>query len=275
MSIQPGPLIQPTLAIARAAGSRILEVYEGDFAVETKADRTPLTAADRAAHTLIVQELGRLTPGIPVWSEESPAPPPAQRHRWSWYWLVDPLDGTREFIRRNGEFTVNIALLRGHEPLLGIIHVPVQGRDYWGGPGLGAWRRDGSGEPRAISVRRPAAQPPRVAGSRSHAGSGLARFLGDLGPHELLSMGSSLKFCLVAEGAADLYPRLGPTAEWDTAAGQAIVEGAGGVVIDAAGRPLRYNSRDEALNPDFVACADRLAPWPGLLARTSGRRDFD
>ncbi|CAG0942837.1 3'(2'), 5'-bisphosphate nucleotidase [Gammaproteobacteria bacterium] len=275
MNPDPSRLMQPVRAIAREAGLRILEVYQAEFAVETKADHTPLTAADRAAHSLIVRELGLLTPGMPVWSEEGAAVPLAQRSQWPWFWLVDPLDGTREFIGRNGEFTVNIALVRGQQPALGIIHVPVLDRDYWGGPDLGAWRGDGVGSPRSIRVRRPPAQPLRVAGSRSHGGDALARFLAALGPHELLSMGSSLKFCLVAEGNADLYPRLGPTSEWDTAAGQAIVEGAGGQVVDARGHPLRYNTREQVLNPDFLACGDTAASFASLLAHAAGRRDLD
>jgi 3'(2'), 5'-bisphosphate nucleotidase len=275
MSPDPRQLLEPVLAIAREAGLRILDIYQSDFAVETKEDRTPLTAADRAAHAVIVRELGLLTPAVPVWSEESAAVPLEQRRDWPWFWLVDPLDGTREFIKRNGEFTVNIALVRGHAPVLGIVHVPVLDRDYFGGPGLGAWRRDGGGDARAIGVRRPAAQPVRVAGSRSHAGGAMAGFLQDIGPHELVSMGSSLKFCLVAEGAADIYPRLGPTSEWDTAAGQAVVEGAGGQVVDAGGAPLLYNTRAAVLNPDFLVLGDTAGPWLGALARAAGRRDLD
>ncbi len=275
MNPDPNQLMEPLRAIAREAGLRILDVYQAEFAVETKADHTPLTAADRAAHGLILRELGLLTPGLPVWSEEGAAVPLDQRRHWPWYWLVDPLDGTREFINRNGEFTVNIALLSGQRPVLGVIHIPVLDRDYWGGAGLGAWRCDGVGPPRPIRVRCPAAQPLRVAGSRSHGSDAMARFLDGLGPHELLSMGSSLKFCLVAEGSADLYPRLGPTSEWDTAAGQAIVEGAGGQVLDAQGQPLRYNSRPKVLNPDFLACGNPMETWTGLFARAASHRNLD
>ncbi len=275
MNIEPASLVQPVLAIAHKAGLRLLDIYQTGFAVDTKADHTPVTAADLAAHELIMRELTLLTPDIPVWSEEAAEIPRAQRRQWRWFWLVDPLDGTREFIRRNGEFTVNIALLCGQAPVLGIIHAPVPGRDYWGGPGLGTWRQDAGQTPQDIAVRHSQARPPRVAGSRSHGTGALAAFLAELGPHELQSIGSSLKFCLIAEGTADLYPRLGPTSEWDTAAGQAIVEGAGGTVVDATGRPLRYNSREDALNPDFLACGSVDKRWLEALARSARYRNFD
>jgi 3'(2'), 5'-bisphosphate nucleotidase len=254
-------MLEPLLAIARRAGGEILEIYRSDFAVEMKADRSPVTAADGAAHKLIAGELALLTPDIPVWSEESAAAAFDERSRWARLWLVDPLDGTKEFVRRNGEFTVNIALIESHQPILGVVHVPVLDRDYFGGQGLGAFRRDGTNSPRPIAVRRPAQDPPRVVGSRSHRGAALDCFLERLGRHELLSTGSSLKFCLVAEGAADIYPRLGPTSEWDTAAGQAVVEAAGGRVVDAGGRPLRYNGRADPLNPWFLAFGDATRQW--------------
>jgi len=262
----PPALLEPVLAIAREAGRAILAIYASDFAVEAKADRSPLTAADKAAHAVIAAGLGRLAPGIPVWSEESKTAPFAERSRWPAFWLVDPLDGTKEFIKRNGEFTVNIALVAGHEPVLGVVHVPVHGRDYWGARGAGAFRQDAGGAARPIAVARPAHSPVRVVGSRSHGGDTLAGFLAAVGDHELVAMGSSLKFCLVAEGAADVYPRLGPTSEWDTAAAQAVVEAAGGAVVDAAGRPLRYNARPEVLNPDFLVYGDDGPRWLAALA---------
>jgi 3'(2'), 5'-bisphosphate nucleotidase len=261
MQPEPRALLESVVAIAREAGERILEVYRSDFAVETKDDRSPLTAADRASHEAIVRALGRLTPHVPVWSEESATADFAERSRWPRFWLVDPLDGTKEFIRRNGEFTVNIALVEGHEPVLGVVHVPALGRDYWGCRGAGAFRADGAAPPRAIAVRRPAADPVRVVGSRSHRGDSLSGFLDRLGRHELVAMGSSLKFCLVAEGAADVYPRLGPTSEWDTAAAQAVVEAAGGAVTDLEGRPLRYNRGPGVLNPPFLVFGDPGRDW--------------
>jgi 3'(2'), 5'-bisphosphate nucleotidase len=264
-------LLPGVLEVARAAGHAILEVYASpgaaELSVELKADRSPLTAADRAAQDVIVRGLAALTPTVPVWSEESAAIDPAVRARWRSFWLVDPLDGTKEFIRRNGEFTVNIALVVDHAPLLGVVHVPVLARTYHGIVGSGSFRVDGDAAPCAIAVRRPATQPLRVAGSRSHAGDSLAGFLASLGPHELVSMGSSLKLCLVAEGAADVYPRLGPTSAWDTAAAQAVVEAAGGAVVDLSGQPLRYNTGPEVLNPHFVVYGDATVNWLRHLPR--------
>lgn len=270
MRPEPSSLLYPVLAIARQAGREILEVYRSDFAVELKADRSPLTAADRASHAVIARELARLTPDVPVWSEESAAADLAGRSRWQRFWLVDPLDGTREFVKRNDEFTVNIALVEGHEPVLGVVHVPAFDRDYFGARGAGAFRRDGAAAPRMIGVCLPARDPARVVGSRSHGRPLLDRFLGRLGPHELLAMGSSLKFCLVAEGAADVYPRFGPTSEWDTAAAQAVVEAAGGRVIDLEGQPLRYNCREDALNPWFIAFGDPDRDWTAYVPSRAG-----
>jgi 3'(2'), 5'-bisphosphate nucleotidase len=259
-------LLPGVVRVAREAGSAILAVYaRADFGVETKADDSPLTAADRAAHDVIAAGLAALAPGLPLWSEESADVSWDTRRHWPAFWLVDPLDGTREFIKRNGEFTVNIALVRDHAPVLGVVHAPVLDRTYWGRSGDGAFRADGNGAPRPIRVRAPAAAPPRVAGSRSHRGSSLDGVLARLGAHTLVSMGSSLKFCLVAEGEADFYPRLGPTSEWDTAAAQAVVEAAGGAVLDLAGRPLRYNTRPESLNPHFIARGDPGRDWLALL----------
>ena len=258
-------LLPHVQAIAQAAGREISRIYATAFAVETKADNSPLTAADRAAHDTIAEGLAALTPGIPLWSEESVTIPWETRRRWTEFWLVDPLDGTREFIKRNGEFTVNIALVSGHSAVLGVVHAPVPGRDYCGYAGGPASRTDPDQQPHEIKVRQPASPPVRVAGSRSHRGASLDSFLEQLGAHEFVPMGSSLKFCLVAEGSADIYPRLGPTSEWDTAASQAVVEAAGGSVVGLDGQPLRYNTRPEVLNPHFLACGDPDRNWLALL----------
>jgi 3'(2'), 5'-bisphosphate nucleotidase len=243
--------------IAARAGREILDVYGTDFASTAKADASPLTEADLRAHRLITRELAALTPPLPVLSEESAPADVASRRQWQRYWLVDPLDGTREFVSRNGEFTVNIALIDAGLPVLGVVHVPVTAVTYWGAAGSGAFR-EGSAEPaRRLRVRCPATPPLRVVGSRSHGNPQLTERLERLGPHTLHGVGSSLKLCLVAEGKADLYPRLGPTSEWDIAAGQAIVEAAGGLVVTlATGEPLRYNQREGLLNPDFLAAGD-------------------
>ena len=254
-------LAAEVVSIARLAGQAILKIYETDIEVETKADNSPLTAADRAAHEIISQALESLTPDIPVWSEESAEIPFSERSAWPEFWLVDPLDGTKEFIKRNGEFTVNIALIRGHEPVLGVVHVPVKNQDYFGYQGGGAFIAEGDSAARSISVCEKSESPVRIVGSRSHRGSSLESYLDSVGPHVMLPMGSSLIICLVASGQADVYPRLGPTSEWDTAAAQAVVECAGGQVTDLAGQRLRYNTKEEVLNPFFLVFGDASIDW--------------
>jgi 3'(2'), 5'-bisphosphate nucleotidase len=272
MSMDPAQLIDGVRAIALRAAQAILEVYgTADFTVSHKGDASPLTQADLRAHDVIVTDLAALTPGVPVLSEEAAEIPFAVRSGWSEYWLVDPLDGTKEFISRNGEFTVNIALVAAHVPILGVVHVPVSGKQYWGIPGSGAWRAASVNHSAAgatvekIQVQTQLGAAPRVVGSRSHRGDSLDRFLANLGSHELVSVGSSLKFCLLAEGAADVYPRLGPTSEWDTAAGHAVLLGAGGNVVTLNGQALRYNAKADLLNSHFLAYASAQRNWLGLL----------
>ncbi len=255
-----GVLLEGVVEIASEAGKRIVVVYESDFAVQSKGDRSPLTEADLAAHHHIVAALETLTPGVPILSEESAAIPWSVRSGWNRYWLVDPLDGTREFVKRNGEFTVNIALIEEGVAVLGVVHVPVTGVTYAAAQGIGAFR-DGA----AIQTRIPATSPPVVVGSRSHAGDSLTALLARIGEHELISIGSSLKFCLLAEGKADFYARLGPTSEWDTAAAQCVVEAAGGIVADLSGAPLRYNRKESLLNPHFMVSGDPQSPLLKLV----------
>jgi 3'(2'), 5'-bisphosphate nucleotidase len=256
--------INALVRTAREAGDAILEIYRQDFAVYEKQDASPLTEADLASHRIIVEALRQLTPDIPVLSEEDADIPFGERSQWSSYWLIDPLDGTKEFIKKNDEFTVNIALIREHRPYLGVVHVPATGVTFYGEAGKGAFRME-HGETRQIHATTHAGTPLRVAGSRSHAGSSLQTFLENIGAHEIVSMGSSLKLCLVAEGKADLYPRLGPTSEWDTAAAQAVVEAAGGMVTDTSGSPLLYNTKESLLNPHFLVFGDRSRNWTGYL----------
>jgi 3'(2'), 5'-bisphosphate nucleotidase len=251
--------------IAQRAGLEILDVYGTDFESRAKADASPLTEADLRAHRLILAALGQLTPDIPVLSEESVEIPFSERSQWTRYWLVDPLDGTKEFVSRNGEFTVNIALISGHRPEMGVVHIPVTDTTYSGIPGVGAWRDTGGRGRMGITVRRVAKPPLRVVGSRSHGNDALGKALAVLGPHELKPAGSSIKLCLVADGSADLYPRLGPTSEWDIAAGQAVVEAAGGQVVRLSdGRALEYNAKADILNPEFLAYGDPACfrNWP-------------
>lgn len=268
-------LLPEVEAACEAAGEAILKVYHRDkgFAVETKADDSPVTDADMAAHNILLPALAALLPGTPVLSEESDIPDYAERRQWRRYWLVDPLDGTKEFINRNGEFTVNVALIEDAQPVLGVIHVPVTKTTYVGGRGIGAARTKNS-ERHAISARALAPrierhEPVVLAMSRRHRSPTLQASVNhiadQLGQVETRAVGSSLKFCLVAEGRADLYPRLGPTSEWDTAAAQAIVEAAGGAVVDRNFKPLRYNMKEELINPDFFALGDPDFHWRSLL----------
>ena len=255
------------IAIAHAAAAAILDVYAGAFDVDRKADASPVTAADLAAHHVIVDGLRALTPDIPVVSEESAVVVPAcQRRAWTRMWLVDPLDGTREFVKRNGEFSVNIALIDRGVAVFGVIQAPVTGTLWHGAPGQGAWRVDGAAETAIRARRFEGAAPLRVAASRSHRDPRTTALLARIGDAEPMPLGSSLKFCRLAEGALDVYPRFGPTSEWDTAAGQAILEGAGGVVLAPSGRPFRYNQRDSLLNGDFIALGDPSLPWRDWLA---------
>jgi 3'(2'), 5'-bisphosphate nucleotidase len=258
-------LIDPVVSLAAEAGRAILEVYATDFDVQEKDDQSPLTQADLASHRVIMQGLAELTPDVPVISEEAGLPGFDERGQWNPYWLIDPLDGTKEFVKRNGEFTVNIALIENHQAVFGVVHVPVRNSTYSGCRGVGAELRTNGEEPRPIGVARESATPVRVVGSRSHRGASLDQFLQNLGDFEMHPTGSSLKFCLIAEGAADVYPRLGLTSEWDTAAAQAVVEQAGGVVLELDGNPLSYNNKSDILNPHFLVAGPMDHDWLKIL----------
>jgi 3'(2'), 5'-bisphosphate nucleotidase len=257
--------IDPLVVLAEEAGQAILEVYETEFEVEVKDDQSPLTKADLASNAHIVAGLKVLAADIPIITEEGGLPDFEERGQWDRYWLIDPLDGTKEFVNRNGEFTVNIALIDKHVPVLGVVHVPVQQTTYVGCEGSGAQLRERGKDPRRIDVALESESPVRVVGSRSHRGDSLNSFLENLGDFEMHPMGSSLKFCRIAEGAADVYPRLGPTSEWDTAAAQAVVEQAGGQVIELDGKPLSYNKKANILNPHFLVIGPQDHDWLGLV----------
>jgi 3'(2'), 5'-bisphosphate nucleotidase len=246
--------------IAKEAGRAIMAVYNGEHEVELKADNSPLTAADKASHAVIVAGLKQAFPEIPILSEEGAEIPYSVRKQWQRFWLVDPLDGTKEFIRRNGEFTVNIALVEDGYPVAGVVYVPVQDKLYFGIKGEGAWiEPPGGADPVAIEVREPDDQVGlTVVMSRSHPSPELAAYLKGVKVAEALPVGSSLKLCVVAEGLADLYPRLGPTMEWDTAAGHAVAEAAGARVTTPEGESLRYN-KENLLNPFFVVRGGKQA----------------
>ncbi len=256
--------IEPLIALAEDAGRAILEVYATNFEVQSKDDESPLTQADLASNRRIVAGLEALQPRLPIITEEAGLPAFEERRSWERYWLIDPLDGTKEFVNRNGEFTVNIALIDNNRPVLGVVHVPVQAKTYIGCEGVGAELRDADKTPVPIHVSATSSDPVRIVGSRSHRGASLDAYLERLGEHRMVPMGSSLKFCVIAEGGADLYPRLGPTSEWDTAAAQAVVEQAGGRVVTLDGKPMTYNAKSDILNPHFfvIGASDRdwLAP---------------
>ena len=254
---------------AADAGRVILGFYDQPVPVDYKSDDSPLTAADRASHEHLMEALGALTPDIPVLSEESDPGDYAARRSWDRFWLVDPLDGTKEFVKKTGEFTVNVALIEGAEPVLGVVHVPVKGITYFAAKGVGAFKQEGGAEPAAIEVRASDPERMTVVASRDHAGPEVAAILQRMDEDgvavDAASMGSSLKFCLVAEGAADLYPRTVPTFEWDTAAAQCVVEQAGGRLTTLDGRRLGYNKED-IRNPSIMTAGDAALDWQRWLA---------
>ncbi|HEY8386374.1 MAG TPA: 3'(2'),5'-bisphosphate nucleotidase CysQ [Porticoccaceae bacterium] len=290
-SLSPRPPGEEILELmsraARAAGRAILEIYhQADHGVVTKQDDSPLTRADLAAHRAIAETLQDVMGGVPMVSEEDTPRPWSERRHWRRYWLVDPLDGTRDFIARNGQFSVNIALIEDGVAVLGVVLAPVQDTLYLGlrdapDPALWrAWKYEADGGPSAIGVRSLAdiseAAPLTVVASRRHHVGRTARLMDllgkEFGPVKRRDLGSSLKMCLIAEGQADLYPRYGPTGEWDTAAAQAILEAAGGCLCGLDGLPRRYNCKASLINPAFYAAGDCSAGWAELLAQLASEQ---
>lgn len=240
-------LLESIYEIALDAGKAIMNHYHSDVYVEEKVDHSPVTAADVAANDIIIERLMTLTPDIPVLSEESAHTSWSERQRWTAFWLVDPLDGTKEFLRQNGEFTVNIALIEEGKPTLSVVHAPALNKS-WLADGSTAWLDTASGR---NEIKAIAATIPTIVGSRSHPSPDMANYLQEVGDHNMVEVGSSLKFCLIAEGVAQSYPRLGPTMMWDTAAGQCVAESAGATVLQLDGEELQYH-RDKLLNPSFI-----------------------
>ncbi|WP_111640757.1 3'(2'),5'-bisphosphate nucleotidase CysQ [Marinimicrobium alkaliphilum] len=252
------------IRLAEEAGQAIMTVYRDGFNITQKADDSPVTEADMAAHHCIEAGLRALTPGIPQLSEESAHVPWDERRQWQRYWLIDPLDGTKEFIKRNDEFTVNIALIDGAEAIWGVVHAPALGLTFAGGPAeQGAYRVHAQGENDTLSVEGlPGGREGwHVMGSRAHHSTAFKEFVEQFNEPDITNMGSSLKICHIAEGKAHVYPRLGPTSEWDTAAGHAILRSAGGEIINAhTGEPLTYNQKPSLLNPAFLALGGTASP---------------
>ena len=252
--------VEPCVKLAKRAGLGILDVYSraGKFEITTKSDNSPLTEADLLSNDVITKGLQALTPDIPIITEENELPPFHERRDWQQFWLIDPLDGTREFIQHSGEFTVNIALIQANKPVIGVIYIPVSGVSYYALAGNGTFKLDNRGDVQQIHTRNWQANETKVLASRSKRLDELRKKLASIAEFDIKHIGSSLKFCRVAEGIADFYPRLGPTSEWDTAAGQCILEEAGGKVVVMQGRPLVYNSRDSISNPHFMAIGDQV-----------------
>ena len=270
------PYLPAVIDLVRQAGVVTLPFWRCDTAVTAKLDDSPVTAADLAAHHLLLAGLNALAPEIPVLSEEAADIALSERAQWSRWWLVDPLDGTKEFIAGSEEFTVNVALIEEGRVVFGVVGIPANGRCYYGGAGLGAWRADAAGKAEPIRVRLAPQEAFTLVASRRHSSpaqeallTGLSERFGDL---QLANVGSSLKFCQLAEGNADCYPRLAPTSQWDTAAAQGVLEGAGGEVLTLKGEVLTYEARESLLNPYFLALP-AAAPWRAELIRLARALD--
>lgn len=261
-------LFPEVIKLAKNAGQEILTIYQQkNPKIQVKADQTPLTEADLIANQIITEGLVKLTKW-PILSEESVEIPFSERQQWQRYWLVDPLDGTKEFIQKTDEFTINIALVEKNQPILGVIYAPALQLCYFAGLNQGAFKQEKEQAAQQIRTRPYNAQDISVVASRRHGLSQLQTFLNKLGNHTIVQRGSALKCCVVAEAMADIYPRFGPTSEWDIAAGQCILEAAGGAIIDFAGNPLRYNLKESLENPPFLALGDVKFPWQIYLEKT-------
>jgi len=247
-------IIQKAIRIAKDSGEAILNIYNNSNSnFKLKEDKSPLTKADLASHEIIVTGLKNLTPNIPILSEEDSDIPFSNRSIWYRYWLIDPLDGTKEFLKRNGEFTVNIALMENNRPIFGIIFIPLTNRLFWGSIDHGSYEINNEEAEKKISVSNKNRR--LIATSRSHTNKKIDNLLERFDEYKVINIGSSLKFCLIANGEIDIYPRLGPTSEWDIAAGEVILKGAGGVVMDLKGSDIIYN-KEEYINPHFIAASN-------------------
>lgn len=261
MSPSPNDLLPMLIMLCRSTGNRIVEIYNGNFEIEHKSDMTPVTCADIAASSALVSGLEMITPHIPVLSEEMVAVPFETRRQWQRYWLIDPIDGTREFINRTGEFTINIALIENNKPILGVVYAPIIEVCYYATQNNGAFKLTNQQESQRLQVRACDEQTTVVAVGRCGTPPEFKAYVDKLHAPHLIKIGSSLKPCIIAEGSADIYPRFGPTSEWDTAAAQCILEEAGGSITDFNLQPLRYNTKESLLNPNFLAFGDTAQDW--------------
>ena len=251
-------MIQDLIYISKLAGNEILDVYDGSFDVTIKDDLSPLTDADRRSNQVITEKLESLYPEIPILSEEGKQIDFSNRKDWNLFWLIDPLDGTKEFVKRNGEFTVNIALIKNGNPIAGVVYAPVNSVCWYGAENFGSYKITGDADPIRINVKDDAESPIKIVSSRSHPSPKLQSYLDRFENHEIVGMGSSLKICLVADGSAHIYPRLGPTMEWDSGAGHAVLKFAGGYLTDTTtGNELIYN-KEILKNPDFICYGSKI-----------------
>lgn len=247
-------ILPDVIKIADEASEKVLHIYQSDFKVNYKEDHSPITAADIASHDIIVKGLRQISRDIPILSEEGAEIPWEERKKWRRFWLIDPIDGSKDFTQRTGEFTVNIAMIEDGEPVMGVVTAPALKEAFWGIKGEGAHMRDRTGRVHRIRVAEPK-DTLRVVASKNHLNEETRAFIEALGSHETVQAGSSLKFCRIAEGHADIYPRMGPTSEWDTAAAHAVLVAAGGKVQTPEGQPLVYG-KENILNPNFIAAGN-------------------
>lgn len=247
-------ILPDVIKIADEASEKVLHIYQSDFKVNYKEDHSPITAADIGSHDIIVKGLRQISRDIPILSEEGAEIPWEERKKWRRFWLIDPIDGTKDFTQRTGEFTVNIAMIEDGEPVMGVVTAPALKEAFWGIKGEGAHMRDRTGRVHRIRVAEPK-DTLRVVASKNHLNEETRAFIDTLGAHETVQAGSSLKFCRIAEGHADIYPRMGPTSEWDTAAAHAVLVAAGGKVQTPEGQPLVYG-KENILNPNFIAAGN-------------------
>ena len=258
-------LLDNLIEISRLGGDEILDVYNGTIDVTLKDDLSPLTDADRRSNAVIISKLAALYPEIPILSEEGRKIDFSERKKWSLFWLIDPLDGTKEFIKRNGEFTVNIALIDDGCPIAGIVYAPTKNTFWYGAKEIGSFIIKNDSKSKEIFVQDDIKDPIRIVSSRSHPSPKLQSYLDRFQNHEIVNMGSSLKICLVADGTAHIYPRLGPTMEWDSGAGHAVLKYAGGFLTDATtGNELVYN-KENLRNPDFICYGSKIKDYHEVL----------
>ena len=258
LAIALDKVLEDLVDISRKAGNEILDVYKDSFEITLKEDLSPLTDADKRSNEVIISKLKSIYPGIPILSEEEKEVQFSARKSWEMFWLIDPLDGTKEFVKRNGEFTVNIALIKNQLPIAGVVYAPTKNIFWYGAENIGSYKLEEGSKAKRIEVNQSTDSPVKVVTSRSHPSAKLESYLKRFSEYEIVHMGSSLKICLVADGTAHVYPRLGPTMEWDSGAGHAVLKFAGGELLDTeTSVELKYN-KEILRNPDFICFTPKI-----------------